>query len=251
MLRATLLLMVFYLPGIASVLTFSAATSQYTDGDSPVFPPGFIVLPGFDTSFGTLDAVNLVSTFSLDDFIIEVGTDLEGADFSVTYAPTVEYWGPVPDTPPDNPPLFAPGEFGASFTLTATGVGTSFPGALCCDQTIGTDTAVIQVSGPAVTGSHDFGELDSFTSNPQVAFLTSGFFGVAMARLTGPTSGLGSVEYFAGSYTYTATITYTYNTPEPSSAIFLGTVLTVLAVARINLRVSRRSMVLPSPSQTG
>ena len=236
MLKLTLLLMVAGLPCIADVMTFSVSTMQYTDGDVLNFPPPFVTLPGFNSSLGTLEAVKLSSTFSLDRrFIIEVGTDTQNANFSVVYTPSLGVYGPVPYTPPTFPSFSAPGGVGVTLNLNASGVGTASQlSAHCCDQRVGNYVAVIPVTAAAATNSYDFVDLDPFTSDAEVAFFTTGAFGLGLASLTGPTSNLGFIEYWAGEGTYDATITYTFApTPDPSSVILMSTVLLGLAfVAR-------------------
>ena len=238
MLKFTLLITIAAcVPCVADVITYTTAVTLFTDGDTPSFPPGFVALPGFNSSLGTLNAVNLFSTFSLDAINIEVGTDTQNANFSVVYTPSLGVSGPVPYTPLTSPPLTAPGSVEvANLSLTASGAGTASAGsAHCCDQPFGNYVAIVPVSA-AATDSYDFVDLDPFTSDAQVAFLAAGSFGIQNASsLTGPTSGLGTIEYWVGSFTYDATITYTYApTPEPSSVILMSSMLLFITfLARI------------------
>lgn len=220
--KITLLLAAACLPlfSAPSQISFSSETTAYTDGDTPPSPPLSVALPGFNTSLGSLDAVDVSITFSLDSFFVEMYTNQPSAVFSVDYTPGIALCGPYPYSGGGYPPC---GGSGLSLDASGTG-GVTGPAAHCCDQPFGDYVAVISVSGPAVTEDFQYTNLAPFSSNAQIAYAFPAQIGgcQVVSLVSGPSDG--GCEYWDGTFSVNATVTYTY-APEPSSLMLLAIVL--------------------------
>jgi hypothetical protein len=228
MLKFTLVLIAACLPGIASELTFTAEQHVYTDPDSPNLPfENYVVLPGFNPSLGTLEAVDLTSTFILgtslsQPFDLELGSNQQDAAFSFNYSPSLQVSGPYQysngSIVTNSPGLAALPDLSGNVALSGLA---NLPGPLCCDLPIAPYFALIPVS-TEFSDSYAFSDLDPFTSDDFFALVFQGQFGGFP----------GSPHYWDGDYAYQASITYTYaSTPEPSLRFLLSIILLALACA--------------------